>query len=181
MDTEDGSAERVVTIDPETAQLIANEIRAVLLEVLADEPRSIDDLLAILDDRGFDIADTSLRHHVGLLREAGAIEVVRREDVSGGTRKYYRATVRAYAYDTTAADAAFDAMQGMVRAELLSLCSRLAATHRGDLVTAAEGLELRDPYERGNPGSYVVRELLDRALTDLEESGTLADRLPPLP
>lgn len=177
---EDGRIDRVVTIDPETGQLIGNEVRAVLLDELAEEARSIAQLVDILTDRGFDLADTSVRHHVGVLREADAVEVVRREDVNGGTRKYYRATMRAYAYETDNAEESLHAMQGIVRAELLSLCSRLAGTHRDDLVSAAKSLEAHDCYENGRPGPYVIRELLARALADLEESGTLDERLPPI-
>ncbi|MFB6188386.1 MAG: transcriptional regulator [Halapricum sp.] len=180
-DTERTQIDRVVTIDPETAHLLASEIRAVLLDELGQEARSIDELVSALDERGFDLADTSVRHHVGVLREGGAVTVVRREDVNGGTRKYYRATMRAYAYDTADADQALQSMQGLVRAELLSLCSRLAATHRDDFVEAAAELDAEAWYEHGHPGPYVIRELLDRALTDLEESGTLDDRLPPVP
>lgn len=175
-----GGIDRVVTTDPETARLLSHEARAVLLDVLADEIHTIEDLVAVLSARGFELAETSVRHHVGVLRDAGAIEVVRREDVNGGTRKHYRATMRAYAYDATDAEDPLHAMQGMVRAELVSLCSRLAATHRQDLVDAADELQAHECYENGHPGAFVVRELVDRALTDLEESGTLDDRLPPL-
>jgi DNA-binding transcriptional ArsR family regulator len=172
--------DRVYTIGPETAQLLGSEIRAVLLDELAEAARSIEQLNAILDERGFDLAETSVRHHVGALREAGALEIARREDVNGGTRKYYRATTRAYAYDTADAEADLHAMQGLIRSELLSLCSRLGATHREDFADAANELQAHDCYENGDPGAYVLRELIERALTDLETSGTLEERLPPI-
>lgn len=172
--------DQVVTIDPETARLLGSDVRAILLDLLATESRTIQELQAGLTARGEELAETSVRHHVGVLAEAGMVTVVRREDVNGGTRKHYRATTRAYAYDTGDADEALAAMQGLVRAELLSMCSQLVATHRDDLEAAAAGLEPHDCYENGDPGAYVLRELLARVLTDLETSGTLAERLPPL-
>lgn len=181
MSDADASVDEVITIDPETARLLGSETRAILLDLLATEARTIPELQSGLQARGEDLAETSVRHHVGALVDAGMVAVVRREDVNGGTRKHYRATTRAYAFATDEdAEAAFDAMQGMVRAEVLSLCSRLAATHREDIETAAAGLEADDCYENGDPGAYVLRELLGRVLTDLETSGTLDDRLPPL-
>jgi len=169
----------VYTVDPETAQLLGSEIRAVILDELSEGDRSITQLNELLDERGFDLAETSVRHHVGVLEDAGMLEVARREDVNGGTRKFYRATVRAYAFDTADAETRLHAMQGLVRAELLSLCSRLGATHREDFAAAAGSLDARDCYENGNEGAYVLRELVERALADLETSGTLDERLPP--
>ena len=170
----------VYTIDPETAQLLGSEIRAVILDELAESARSITQLNELLDERGFELAETSVRHHVGVLEDAGMLDVARREDVNGGTRKFYRATVRAYAFDASDAETRLHAMQGLVRAELLSLCSRLGATHREDFTAAAGSLEPQDCYENGDQGAYVFRELVERALADLETSGTLDERLPPI-
>lgn len=174
-----GDVDRVVTTDPETARVLGNDIRAILLDLLV-QPRTIGDLQAGLADRGEDLAETSVRHHVGVLQSAGMITVVHREDVNGGVRKHYRATTRAYAYDTDAAEESLASMQGMVRAELASLCSRLAATHRDDLAAAAAELEADDCYRHGDRRAFLVRELVDRALTDLETTGGLDERLPPL-
>lgn len=169
----------VLTTDPETARVLGNVVRATLLDLLV-EPRTIGQLRAGLADRGESLAETSVRHHVGLLESAGMITVVRREDVNGGVRKYYRATTRAYAYDTGRAEESLAAMRGLVRAELASLCSRLAATHREDLAAAAAGLDPHRCYRNGDPRAFLLREVIDRALVDLETSGDLDERLPPL-
>lgn len=172
--------DRVVTTDPETARVVGSEIRAKLLDLLATDSHTVGSLQAGLADRGEQLAETSVRHHVGVLADAEMVAVVRREDVNGGTRKHYRATTRAYAFDSTGAEDALSSMHGLVRAELLSLLSRLGATHREDLEAAAAALAADDCYEHGDRRAYVVRELVDRVLTDLETSGTLDDRLPPL-
>lgn len=176
-DTEQ-SFDRVLTTDPDTAAVLGSEIRAAILDELAAGTATVDQLQTALADRGFDLADTSVRHHVGELRDAGMLTVARREDVNGGLRKHYRATARAYAYDAADAEEHLDEMVGLVRAELLSLCSRLAATHREDLADAAAALEPAEPYRDGDRQAYVFRALLERVLTDLERDGTLEERLP---
>ena len=180
MSDADPPFDRVETIDPETASVLGNEIRAKLLDLLAGQSRTIAELQELLAERGESLAETSVRHHVGILVDADMVVIARREDVNGGVRKHYRATTHVYAYDTTAADDSLRGMQGMVRAEILSLCSRLGATHRDDLVAAAEALDADDCYENGDPAAFLVRELLDRTLTELEASGTLQERLPPV-
>lgn len=180
MSDADPTIDRVETIDPETARVLGNEIRAKLLDLLAVESRTIEQLQDLLEERGETLAETSVRHHVGILVDAGMVVIARREDVNGGVRKHYRATTHVYAYDTTGADDAFTNMQGMVRAEMLSLCSRLGATHREDLQAVADELAADECYENGDPVAFIFRELLERTLTELEGSGTLQERLPPL-
>lgn len=174
----DSHVDRVLTIDPDTAEVLASDVRATILDLLDDRARTIPDIQAALDDDGHDLAETSVRHHVGVLEDAGMLRVVRREDVNGGTRKHYRATTRLYTCTPDDVESELAAMDGMVRAELASLCSRLAATHRDDLEDAAAALD--DDCGRGDPRAYLLRALLDRAVTDLETSGALDDRLPPL-
>jgi len=174
----DPPVDRVLTTDPETARVLGNDVRAMLLDLLV-EPRTIGDLQTGLADRGESLAETSVRHHLGVLQSAGMIAVVRREDVNGGVRKHYRATTRAYAYDTADVEPELASMAGLVRAELASLCSRLAATHREDLAAAAEGLDPDPAYCNGDPRAFLVRELVDRALTDLEAADELDERFPP--
>lgn len=170
----------MLTIDPDTAEVLASEIRVAMLDLLATETHTVPELQAALKRRGHELAETSVRHHVGVLEDAEMIRVVRREDVNGGTRKHYRASVRLHAYDTADAEESLAAMEGMVRAELASLCSRLGATHRDDLEAAAAALETDERCRNGDPAAYLLRTLLDRAVTDLETSGTLDERLPPL-
>jgi DNA-binding transcriptional ArsR family regulator len=174
----DPAFDRVVTTDPDTAAVLGSPIRAAILDELAVGTATVDHLRGALDRRGYDLADTSVRHHVKRLHDAGMVAVARREDVNGGLRKHYRATTRAYAFDASEAAASIDAMRGLVRAELLSLCSRLAATHRGDFTDAAAALDPADPYRNGDRGAYVLRALLEQVLTDLERDGTLDERLP---
>jgi len=180
MSERDARVDRVLTIDPDTAAVLASEIRVAMLDLLESTDCTVPQLQAVLADRGHDLAETSVRHHIGVLEDAGMIGVVRREDVNGGTRKHYRATTRVYAYDDADAEDSLATMEGMVRAELASLCSRLGATHRDDLEAAASELRLDDRFEEGDRTAYLLRTLLDRAVTDLETSDTLDERLPPL-
>lgn len=174
----DSYVDRVLTIDPDTAEVLASDVRATVLGLLDGRARTIPEIRAALHDDGHDLAETSVRHHVGVLEDAGMVRVVRREDVNGGTRKHYRATTRLYSCASDDAESELATMDGLVRAELASLCSRLAATHRDDLEDAAAALDA--DCDRDDPRAYLLRVLLDRAVTDLETSGALQDRLPPL-
>ena len=95
----DVSIREVVTTDPEKARALDNDVRAKLLDMLADEEMTIEEIHGELQRRGEEKAETTVRHHVNVLQDAGMVEISRLEEAGGGTRKYYRSNTRVFSYE----------------------------------------------------------------------------------
>jgi len=65
----------VVTTDPEKAKALENDVRAKILDMLADEEMTIEGIHKELQRRGEDKAETTVRHHVNVLKDAGMVEI----------------------------------------------------------------------------------------------------------
>lgn len=164
----------VITTDPEKAKALENDVRAKILDMLADEELTIEEIDAELNRRGEDKAETTVRHHVNVLKDASMVELARLEEAGGGTRKYYKSNTRVFSYDlpenteTTLADA-----QDATRAELLSLIEQLFDDHGNAIEAVAEEMKPCEYCESQHYEEFIVRTLVNRALTDLSEDGDL--------
>lgn len=74
----------VVTTDPEKAKALENDVRAKILDMLAAEEMTIEEIHDELDRRGEEKAETTVRHHVNVLKDAGMVEIARLEEAGGG-------------------------------------------------------------------------------------------------
>ena len=79
----------LVVSDPAQFKALAHPLRQRLLFALGQHPATISQLAVALDSRKGNIA-----HHLGVLRDAGMVEVVETRRVRGGTEQYYRRTAR---------------------------------------------------------------------------------------
>jgi DNA-binding transcriptional ArsR family regulator len=169
----DVAVERVLAIDPATAAAVGNDLRARILELLAADSGTIESLTADLSAAGEERAEPTVRHHVRKLEAAGLVEVTRLESVGGGTLKHYRANTRLLPYvlpddaeglerANSAARRGTEALVSAVLDNYGETIERVAA----DLERTTEGTD--DQPERV---AFVVRELVNRALTELENEG----------
>ena len=166
----------VVTTEPERAGVLENAVRAKTLDVLAEETLPVEGIHEELRRRGERKAETTVRHHLNVLQEAGMVEVVREEAAGGGTRKYYRSNTRVFSYELPAESVeTLDGAQETVTAELAALVETLSAEHGEEIETVARELQPCEYCERQHYREFVVRELLDRALIRLSEQGRLGD------
>jgi DNA-binding transcriptional ArsR family regulator len=164
----------VVTTDPETAKALENDVRAKILDMLADEALPIEGIHAELRRRGEEKAETTVRHHVDVLQDAGMVEVARLEEAGGGTRKYYRSNTRVFSYDLPEdADDALDGAQATTTAELEGLVETLYAEHGGAIEAVAREMTPCEYCETQHYEEFVLRELVNRALVELSETGSL--------
>lgn len=158
--------EDVLVTTPVAAEAVGNDLRATMLNLLADEERSVAALRDALADAGEERAETTVRHHLAVLREAGLVERSRLEEVGGGMRKYYRATARVLPYEfPEGADELADAAT-VTRAGLSALLDSLAANHADAIASVAADLD-GGPADPDRRREFVVRTLVSRALTDL--------------
>lgn len=174
----DVDIESVITTDPKKAKALENDLRAKILDMLADEEMTIEEMHEELQRRGEDKAETTVRHHVDILEDAGMVELSRLDEAGGGTLKHYKSNTRIYSYDlpedsdTVLADAA-----ETTRTEIHSFVEQLFADHGDEIQAVAEEMKPCEYCSTQHYEEYILRELLNRALTNLSEDGDLDDIL----
>ena len=164
----------VVTTDPEKARALDNDIRAKVLDMLVDEEMTIEEIHDELERRGEDKAETTVRHHVNVLKDTGMVEIARLEEAGGGTRKYYRSNTRAFSYDLPE-EGDLAAAQATATAEVGTLVETLYAEHGDEIEAVAREMKPCEYCETQHYEEFVLRELLDRALIELSETGALEE------
>jgi DNA-binding transcriptional ArsR family regulator len=166
----------VITTDPAKAKALENDVRAKILDMLADREMTIAEIRMELAERGEDKAETTVRHHVNVLSDASIVEISRLEEVGGGTRKYYKSNARVFAYDLPeGADEQLAGARATVREGIHSLVEELYAEHGDEIEAVAREMQPCEYCETQYYEEFVVRELVDRSLTELAESGALDD------
>jgi DNA-binding transcriptional ArsR family regulator len=164
----------VITTDPEKAKALENDVRAKILDMLADEESTIEAIHEELQRRGEDKAVTTVRHHVNVLQDAGMVEIARLEEAGGGTRKYYRSNTRVFAYELPeGSEERLADAQGTVRETIASLVDELYADHGDAIEAVAREMQPCEYCETQRYEEFAVRELVDRSLTELYEEGQL--------
>ncbi|MFQ3294206.1 MAG: DNA-binding transcriptional ArsR family regulator [Natrialbaceae archaeon] len=166
----------VVTTDPEKAKALENDVRAKILDMLATDELTIEEIHDELHRRGEEKAETTVRHHVNVLKDAGMVEIARLEEAGGGTRKYYKSNTRVFSYELPeGADETLAGAQSTASEELTSLIETLYADHGTEIEAVAREMKPCEYCDTQHYEEFIVRELLNRALIELGESGTLED------
>ena len=166
----------VVTTDPEKAKALENDVRAKILDMLAEEEMTIEEIHEELQRRGEDKAETTVRHHVNVLKDAGMVEIARLEEAGGGTRKYYKSNTRVFSYDLPeGADETLAETQVTATEELESLVKTLYEEHGDEIKAVAREMKPCEYCKTQHYEEFVLRELLNRALIDLSETGVLGN------
>ena len=175
----DVEVERELALDPGTAAAVGNDLRARILALLAEESGTVESLAADLREAGEGRAEPTVRHHVRKLEAAGLVEVERLESVGGGTRKHYRANTRLLPYSLP--DGSLEelsAARATTRRGAKALVDAVLENHGTAIRSVAdelEGVDVEGPDGERERVAFVLRELVDRALTDLAADGRFED------
>jgi DNA-binding transcriptional ArsR family regulator len=168
----------VITTDPEKAKALENDLRAKILDILADEAHTVGEIHGELARRGEEKAETTVRHHVNVLQDVGMIEIARLEEAGGGTRKYYESNTRIFSYDLPeGSEESLATAQETATAAVAGLVEAFVAEHGEEIEAVAREMKPCQYCETQRYEEFVVRELLDRALIELDEDGRLDDLL----
>lgn len=166
--------QNVVTTTPETARALENDVRAKILDMLADQEMTIEQIHGELARRGEDKAETTVRHHVNVLKDAELVELARLEEAGGGTRKYYKSNTRVFSYELPEnADQTLQEALASCREGLAELVDHVIGEHGTDIEAVAEEMKPCEYCETQYYEEFIVRELLNRALLQLSDSGEL--------
>ena len=150
--------------------LVGEHIEELRADVVVEE------IHGELQRRGEEKAETTVRHHVNVLQDAGMVEISRLEVAGGGTRKYYRSNTRVFSYDLPEEGGeALAAAQATAADELGTLVETLYAEHGEEIEAVARETKPCEYCETQHYEEFVLRELLDRALIELSETGALEE------
>ncbi|MDY6765559.1 MAG: winged helix-turn-helix domain-containing protein [Halobacteria archaeon] len=170
--------ENVITTDLKKAGALENDIRAKILDMLTDEEMTVEEIREELNRRGEDKAETTVRHHVNVLKDAGMIELARLEEQGGATLKYYKSNTRVFSYELPdKADEQLSEAYETTRNALSDLTKKLIEEHGDDIKDVAKEMKPCEYCETQHYEEYLIRELLNRALIDLSENGEFDDIL----
>jgi len=123
--------EDIAVRDTRVSDAIDEPMRAMILDILADETLTASGVHERLADRGIDRTENTVRHHINELRDAGLVDVVRFKEGRGGTTKYYGAntTVLSYSLPESAEptiEQMMEAVQPQVETALATLTDEYA-------------------------------------------------------
>jgi DNA-binding transcriptional ArsR family regulator len=168
----------VITTDPEKAKALENDLRAKIVDIIADEAKTIEEIHGELEERGEEKAETTVRHHVDVLKEADIVELARLEEAGGGTRKYYKSNTRVFSYNLPEdADEELAGAFAQFRGELESAIAGVLAEHGDEIEAVATEMKPCEYCSTQHYEEYILRELMNRALTGLSEDGDLDELL----
>ena len=124
--------------DTNVSSAVDEPVRAMILDMLADEAMTVAAITEDLATRGFDRRANTVRHHVNELRDAGLVAVERMEERRGGTLKFYRATTIVLSYSLPEdAEESVDEMADWMAERLDPIVAEFEDTYGDDLGTIA--------------------------------------------
>ncbi|UCD05328.1 MAG: helix-turn-helix domain-containing protein [candidate division WOR-3 bacterium] len=88
--------ETVIIRDLEQIKVFAHPLRARLVEVFADKPRTAKQAAEVIGQK-----PTKLYHHVEALERVGLIKLVKTQRKRGTTEKYYRTVAKRFSVDSS--------------------------------------------------------------------------------
>ena len=166
----------VITTDPEKAKALENDVRAKILDMLAEEELTIEAIHAELERRGAAKAETTVRHHVNVLKDADMVELARLEEAGGGTRKHYKSNTRVFSYDLPAdGEETLAAACARIRGDLETVLEDVFDEHGDEIEAVARETKPCEYCDTQHYEEFIIRELVNRSLTDLVENGDIAD------
>jgi DNA-binding transcriptional ArsR family regulator len=157
----------ILITDSKKSRAIGDPIRAAILQILSGREGSIADIKAELGKQGINIAPTTVRHHVDILKKTGLIELTRLVDSRGGVLKYYASNVRLMEH---MAPGDFDILLGDAITEtgenVMLAVEKLMERH-GSAVRKIAGAMKPCPHcSQEHFVEYAILEVLNRAIAE---------------
>ncbi|KAA2282420.1 ArsR/SmtB family transcription factor [Candidatus Nitrosocosmicus agrestis] len=88
-----------IMMNENIAKCLSDPHRLKILDFLYHKSLSTRELFELLKKAKFDIAMTTLRHHISMLKKNDLISIKRTKQVKGTLEKYYKSNVKILAYE----------------------------------------------------------------------------------
>jgi len=167
----DGRLEDIAVRDPRVSDAVDEPMRAMILDILADEELRASEVHERLADRGIDRTENTVRHHINELRDAGLVDVVRFEEGRGGTTKYYAANTIVLSYSLPdSAEPALEEMTAAVQPQIEDALRTLREDF-GESISAIVGdMSPCEHCRTQKYETYVLLSVLRRAFVRAEHA-----------
>jgi len=167
----DGHLADIAVRDTRVSDAVDEPMRAMILDVLADEELRASEVHQRLAERGIDRTENTVRHHINELRDAGLVDVVRFEEGRGGTRKYYAANTIVLSYSLPAdAGPALEEMTDAVQPQIAAALDTLRADFGDALADIVADMSPCEHCETQKYETYVLLTVLRRAFVRAERA-----------
>ncbi|MFC6872758.1 ArsR/SmtB family transcription factor [Halobellus marinus] len=177
MTTSDGenALEDIAVRDTRVSDAIDEPMRAMILDILADETLTASEVHERLADRGIDRTENTVRHHINELRDAGLVDVVRFEEGRGGTTKYYGANTTVLSYSLPdSADPAIEEMIDAVQPQLEAVLDTLTDEYEDVIDDITAEMQPCEHCRTQKYETYVLLTVLRRAFVRAHQDGESA-------
>jgi DNA-binding transcriptional ArsR family regulator len=164
--------EDIAVRDTRVSDAIDEPMRAMILDILADEARTAGEVHERLQARGVDRTENTVRHHINELRDAGLVDVVRFEEGRGGTTKYYGANTIVLSYSLPAsADDEIEAMVDAVQPQITEVLDTLTDDYADELEAIVADMQPCEHCRTQKYETYVLLTVLRRAFVRAQQRG----------
>jgi DNA-binding transcriptional ArsR family regulator len=150
--------------DTRVSDAIDEPMRAMVLDILADEALTATEVHGRLEGRGVDRTENTVRHHINELRDAGLVDVVRFEEGRGGTMKYYHANTIVLSYSLPdSADPAIEEMVDDVQPLIADALATLTDEYDSEIEDIVTDMQPCEHCRTQKYKMYVLLTILRRA------------------
>jgi DNA-binding transcriptional ArsR family regulator len=150
--------------DTRVSDAIDEPMRAMILDILADESLTASQVHERLADRGIDRTENTVRHHINELRDAGLVDVVRFEEGRGGTTKYYGANTIVLSYSLPeSTESAVEDMTDAVRPQIEGALETLTGEYTEAINDITAEMQPCEHCRTQKYETYVLLTVLRRA------------------
>jgi len=157
----------LLVAEPSKARALGDPVRAAILRILSEREASIAEIKAELERQGINIAPTTVRHHVDVLKRAGLIQLTRLVSSRGGVLKYYASRVKVvHAHAPEHFEDALGEAVEHASVEMLHLFGEILEKHGKELLTVAKSLKPCPHCSDEHFIEYVLIEVLNRAMAE---------------
>ncbi len=158
----------LLVTDAKRSKAISDPIRTAIIQILSEKEGSIADINEELKKQDINIAPTTVRHHVDILKKAGLIQLTRLVDSRGGVLKYYASKVKVIQHK---APENFDEVLGRAQAEaskdMLGIIRKMLKGHKSEIMQVVKSLKACPYCSDEHFKEYVLVELLNRAIAEV--------------
>jgi hypothetical protein len=104
------------------------------------------------------------------------VELARLEEAGGGTQKYYKSNTRVFSYDLPAtAEETLAGAFARIRGDLETVLEDVLDEHGDEIEAVARDMKPCEYCDTQHYEEFILRELVNRSLTDLVENGEIVD------
>ena len=151
--------DRIIAANYDVFKALDDPIRGKIVQLLNKKQLNVEQITRRLKKFGYKKAVTTIRHHIEILKDSGLIEIVRIEESRGAITKYYGSSTKLLDF-TLPLD--FDENYS----KLISKTSLKLGKVIGPIL---KNFSKTRKIQQINYNSYIIMEIINRAVTNLLE------------